>query len=91
MNRREEIEAERRREAEAVLDRAARESEVFGDSSAGRAGGRTTGGRLVDHFTAADAPRDDAVEVWGRRIARIAALVVALGLLVHLVRTYLVG
>lgn len=30
--------------------------------------------RTRDHFGAADADQDDRIEVWGKRIARIAAL-----------------
>lgn len=32
--------------------------------------------RARDHLTAADAPEDDWVEVWGTRIGRIAGLIV---------------
>lgn len=55
----------REREARAALERVRREGEALGTSSLARAGGR-----LKDHLAARDADRDDAVEVWGRRLGR---------------------
>lgn len=79
-NRRDALEAERRREAEAILARAARDSDTVGDSALKRLG---------DHFVASDAEPTDRVEVWGKRIARGLALAAVLALLYHLVTTYL--
>ncbi|MEJ1159803.1 hypothetical protein [Prosthecomicrobium sp. N25] len=83
MNRREEIEAERRREAEAVLARAERDSETVLSGTA-----KTTANRVAEHFGAADADQADPVEVWGKRLGRALALVAAGLLILHLVRTY---
>lgn len=79
-NRRDALEAERRREAETILARAARDSDTIGDSALKRLG---------DHFVASDAEPTDRVEVWGKRIARGLALAAVLALLYHLVTTYL--
>jgi hypothetical protein len=83
MNRRREIEEERRREAEAVLARTARDTESVMDGAA-----KSTADRLGDHFGGADAAPGDAIDLWGKRIGRLLALVAALLLIVHLVRTY---
>lgn len=87
MNRRDEIEAERRREAEAVLAGVTRDGEVVGTSGAARVL-RETAEKVGGHFTGQDAASDDAVEIWGKRIGRGLALVVAVGLVVHLLTTY---
>ena len=87
MNRREEIEDERRRASEAALAAVARDGEVIGSSTFARTA-QTTADRLAAHFSAADAPAEDGVEVWGRRIGRGLALAAALALVVHLVGTY---
>ncbi len=71
-------EAERRREAEATLARAERESETVLRTTfegASRAGG--------------PGDEDDAIERLGRRIGRSAGAVFAVGLVVYLVWTYL--
>ena len=66
---------ERRREAQAALDRVARESETIGASSLAR-----VGRRLGDHFAARDAVGvtegggTDPIELWGRRIGRALSL-----------------
>ncbi len=87
MNRRDEIEAERRREAEAVLAGVTRDGEVIGTSGAARVL-RETAEKVGGHFAGSDAAPDDAVEVWGKRVGRALALVVAIGLVVHLLTTY---
>ncbi len=46
-------------------------------------------GRARDHFAAAEAPRHDRAEIWGRRIGRFLSLVVTVGLAIYLVATYL--
>lgn len=65
-------EAERKREADAALERVARDSETLGTSSLAR-----SGRRAGDHFLARDATLEgaDPVEVWGRRIGRSLSLV----------------
>lgn len=66
---------ERQREARAVLDRVARESETVGSSALSR-----HARRLGDHFSGRDAIGEapdggtDPVEVWGRRIGRSLSL-----------------
>ena len=90
MNRRDEIEAERRRDAEATLAGVVRDAEVVGTSTFARMA-RHTGERLEAHFGAADADPDDAVEIWGRRIGRGLALIAAVALVVHLLRTHVIG
>ena len=90
MNRRDEIEAERRRAAEAALSGVVRDSEVVGTSTLARMA-RHTGERLEAHFGGADADPNDAIEVWGRRIGRGLGLIFAVVLVVHLVRTYVIG
>lgn len=87
MNRRDEIEAERRRAADAALAGVARDAEVIGTSAFARSL-KATGDRLGAHFSAADAAAEDGIEVWGRRIGRGLALVAAAALIVHLVVTY---
>lgn len=90
MNRRDEIEAERKRASEEALTGVVRDSEVIG-SSAFACMARHTGERLEAHFGGADADPDDRVEVWGRRIGRVLGLIFAAVLVVHLVRTYVIG
>ena len=53
----------------AINLRAARESETFLGSSMQRA---------ADHLSGADAPENDPVEKWGRRIGRTLGVIVAI-------------
>ena len=74
-----------REEANAALERVARDSETLGGSSLGR-----LGRRAGDHFAGKDAVGDagggtDPVELWGRRIGR------ALSLIGVVVLAYLLG
>ena len=59
-------EAARAAEAKAALERVERDSESLLGSSMGRA---------ADHFSGRDAPPDDRIELWGRRIGRSLSLV----------------
>jgi hypothetical protein len=59
-------EAARAAEAKAALERAKRDSESLLDSSMGRA---------ASHFSGADAPEGDRIELWGRRIGRFLSLI----------------
>ncbi len=52
-------------EARAALERVKRDSETMLGSSMGRA---------AQHFSGADAPEGDKVELWGRRIGRALSL-----------------
>jgi hypothetical protein len=90
MNRRDEIEAERKRRSEEALAGVVRDSEAIGTSAFTRMA-RHTGERLEAHFGAGDADPQDRTEVWGRRIGRTLGLLFAIFLLVHLVRTYVIG
>jgi len=45
-------------------------------------------GRSREHFAAVDAPGDDSIEVWGRRIGRTLSAVVFLALAIYLYVTY---
>jgi hypothetical protein len=66
----------RQREAKAALDRVKRDQEGIFTSSMARAS---------DHFSGKDAPPDDAIELWGRRIGR------SLSLIAVIVLGYLLG
>jgi hypothetical protein len=72
---------ERRREAEAALERVRRDSETIGSSSLARAARR-----VGDHMTGRDAVGQaegggtDPIEVWGRRIGRALSLLGVIGL-----------
>ncbi len=56
-------------ESRRILARVASESTTIGRSAMEQA---------CRHFSAADAPKDDPVEVWGKRIARLLALAFAI-------------
>jgi hypothetical protein len=58
-------ETAREAEAKAALERVKRDSESLFGSSMGRA---------AQHFSGADAPEGDRVELWGRRIGRSLSL-----------------
>jgi len=64
------------KEAKAILDRVDRESAGVFDSTLARA---------ARHFGAADAPADDKIELWGRRIGRTLSLVGFLALALLLI------
>ncbi len=66
----------RQREAKAALDRVQRDQEGIFTSSMARAS---------DHFSGKDAPPDDNIELWGRRIGR------SLSLIAVVVLAYLLG
>jgi len=59
-------EAARAAESKAALERVKRDSESLLSSSMGRAAG---------HFSGADAPEGDRIELWGRRIGRSLSLI----------------
>jgi hypothetical protein len=67
-------------ESRRILERVARETDPSGTSFVAR----TTKG-VRDHVSAADADRDDPIEVWGTRIGRTIGLLLTLGLMVWLV------
>ncbi len=67
-------------EARRDLERMRGDGDFIGASALARAAERARG-----HFSAADAPQNDPVEIWGRRIARVLAAVFVLFLLWWLV------
>lgn len=78
-------EDDRAKDAKETLERVARDSETFLSSSVARAADRAR-----DHFAARDAigrgegGGTDRIELWGRRIGRALAVLLALYLLVSL-------
>jgi ferric-dicitrate binding protein FerR (iron transport regulator) len=68
--------AARAEEARRALAQVERETTTVGGSALARA---------VRHLGAADAPKDDPIEIWGRRIGRVLSLVFALYLVTWLV------
>ncbi|MBB4303620.1 hypothetical protein GGD81_002667 [Rhodobium orientis] len=80
---RREADEARRREADAALKRVEREAETIGSSSYTR-----VARQAADHFSGKDADAGDRIEVWGRRIGRIAGLIFFIGLVLYLVATY---
>ncbi len=75
---------EQRRRALRDLERTTEQSETVGTSQFTRSALRAR-----DHFLGDAGKSDDAVEVWGKRIGRLFGLVVVVGLVIHLVWTYL--
>lgn len=82
--RHEDIAAERQREAKAALDRLDSQTETLGSSAFAR-----MADKAKDHFTAENIDdHDDKIELWGTRIGRVAGLIFAIGLVIYLVRAY---
>ena len=71
-------------EARKDLERIGDQSEVIGTSSFVR-----TANRARDHFGGADAPEEDAAEIWGRRVGRGLAVIFVIVLIWYLAKTYL--
>ncbi|PTW59077.1 hypothetical protein C8N35_108113 [Breoghania corrubedonensis] len=85
MNRREERDEERRREAQSALGRVESDSETVGSSSFARVARQTR-----DHFAAHDKQGEsDRIEVWGSRIGRAAGLIFTVALVIYLALAYL--
>ena len=76
-------EDERRREAQRILNRVERESEQVGTSSMAR-----TADKVRDHFMGTENPRNDRIEVLGKRIARWLALMAVVAMVVSLYIKY---
>ncbi|MGI9401552.1 MAG: hypothetical protein ACR2O0_09890 [Rhizobiaceae bacterium] len=76
---------EQEKEAQRILDRVDRDSETIGTSSFAR-----NVDRLGKHFSGMENPEDDEIEIWGKRIARIMALIVFIGLFIHVMNTYII-
>jgi hypothetical protein len=74
----------RRREAEAALAAVRRDAEQIGASTLAR-----TANQVRDHFSATDTDPTDTAEVWGKRIARVLAMIAVAVLVWVLVTTYL--
>ena len=80
---REDIHAKREREAKAALDRLESQTDTLGSSAFARMADKAVG-----HFTAQELGPDDKIELWGTRIGRIAGLIFAIGLVIYLIRVY---
>jgi len=83
-NRQRNKDNERQREARRILNRVERESEQVGTSAMAR-----SANKVRDHFLGVEQPKDDKIEVIGKRIARALAMVVFIALAVSLVYTYI--
>jgi hypothetical protein len=75
---------ERKAESRRILEAVARESETIGTSSFAR-----NANRLARHFGGTENPDDDRIEIWGKRIARVLALVAFVVLFIHVTTTYI--
>lgn len=84
MSKREELDREKTEEAHRALRAVERDSETILPSSLARAADRAR-----QHFMAGDKDQEDAIEVWGSRIGRVAGLLFAIGLAIYLAVTYL--
>lgn len=73
----------RTEEARHSLERMKEEGGLFGTSGLGQ---QTD--RLRKHFAGEDAPKDDGVEIWGRRVGRILAVAFVLYLIWWLLTKY---
>lgn len=71
-------------EARRILERVSRDSESLGTSSLAR-----VADRLSTHFGGRENPKDDEIEIWGKRIARLLALAAFIVLAIHIVTTYI--
>lgn len=71
-------------ESRRILERAHRESESIGTSSMAR-----TANRVAEHFKGGEDPKDDNIEIWGKRIGRGLGLIAVIALTWHLVATYI--
>jgi hypothetical protein len=60
-----------RQDSDEIMSRAERESTSLGSSALARA---------ADHLTAKDAPPEDRIELWGRRIGRGLSMIAAIWL-----------
>ena len=67
--------AERKAESDRILKRASADSDMLGTSALARA---------AKHFSGADAPQEDRIELWGRRVGRILAVIFAIYLVIML-------
>ncbi len=74
---------ERERESRRILERVARDSESIGQSSFAR-----VANRLRDHF-AGHSEKDDAAEIWGKRIGRGLGAIAFVFLAWHVLTTYI--
>ena len=73
-------------ESRRILERVAQESETVGASSL-----RRVADRMKDHLSADDADENQWAELWGTRIGRILGAVFFVGLVIYLLRTYVLN
>ena len=74
--------AENQEESERILERIAQESETVGTSSMNRVANRVT-----DHLSG-DADPNNKIEVLGTRIGRSLGIIFFVGLLIYMIKTY---
>ena len=73
-------------ESRRILERVQQESETVGTSSLRRVAERVKG-----HISAEDADENEWAEVWGTRIGRTLGAIFAVGLVIYLVKTYVLN
>lgn len=76
----------REAEAKRILDRVAEESETVGTSSM-----RRVADRIGGHIGANDVDQERWSEVWGTRIGRVLGLIFFIGLLIYMIRVYVLN
>ncbi len=79
-SKQDEAQAESRR----ILERVERDSVALGGSFLAR-----TADRARKHFSGADKPQDDPIEVWGTRAGRVIGFVIFVALVLYIVRAVL--
>lgn len=67
-----------------ILERVERDSVALGGSFLAR-----TADRARKHFSGADKPQDDPIEVWGTRAGRVIGFVIFVALVLYIVRAVL--
>ncbi len=77
------VEAERGREAQRILNRVEHEAEQVGASTMAR-----TANKVRDHFMGEEKQTDDPAEIWGKRIGRGLAVIAFVVLAISLYLNY---
>ena len=83
-NRRDDRHEHTRRQALRDLDRVTEQSEVLGSSSMAR----VANGTRDQEMAGSNPEQEDAIDIWGRRIGRGLALLVAGAIIVYVLNTY---
>ena len=74
----------RAREAQRIINRVERESEQVGTSSMAR-----TANKVREHFLGEEAPEDDKIEILGKRLGRVLAVIALIILIYSLYTNYI--